>query len=116
MSTQEVEGTDLVHIENPLEGISGKMSKGELLSRAQRAAETMRTIQTVARGRRKWQSRNPGSDELHTVVVTATEDEWIEAMEFLFDFNDLLPMSLKRLLEGGRVMFELQTEAAQQEN
>lgn len=106
MSTPETPGTEL---ENPLEGVTGKMSKGELLARAQRASELMKTIQTVAVGRRKWQARDH-SDELHTVVVTGTEDEWIEALEFLFDFNDIIPMSLRRLLEGGRVMFELQSE------
>lgn len=51
--------------------------------------------------------------DLRQVIVSATEDEWKESIQFLeeFETEDLLPLSLQRLAIGGRTLFQ-QIEAA----
>lgn len=51
------------------------------------------------------------TEDLKQVIVSATEAEWNESIEFLEEFEELLPVGLKRLVVGGRVLLG-QIEAA----
>lgn len=48
------------------------------------------------------------SVELHQVIISSTNDEWKETVEFLeeFEAEDLLPIPLQRLLIGGHTLLD----------
>lgn len=89
-----------------MEGINSKSDRKTLMSRLQEADEQMTKIQKIAQVRRKWLATNP--QEQHSVVITASEQDWLEALEFLHDLRDVAPEALVRLYNGGRTMFSQQ--------
>lgn len=86
-----------------MEGITTKTKRATIYARLQEASDTLSRMQTIARTRRKWKAQNP--EDQHSVVVTASEQDWIDSLEFLHDLQDVLPPALLRLMHGGRTMF-----------
>lgn len=97
---------------DPLEGVKSSTTKEELMNRLRRAATELRKgdraqkaklSEIEARLREKGLHR---PEELRQVICSATDAEWKDAIEFLEEFDDLLPVALSRLLIGGRVLME----------
>lgn len=97
-----------------LDGITAKTTKEELMGRLRQAATLLRrddrdkkkTVAEIeARLRTKGQRT---SAPLQQVIVSATDAEWKESVEFLEEFNEvgLLPTPLQRMVIGGRVLME----------
>lgn len=110
-------------IYDPLEGVTKTTKKEDLMDRLRKAAAVIRRqdrekksrLQEIEERIRAKGAVNP--DELRQAIVSATEDEWKNAIEFLEEFegtgngDNLLPVSLQRLVVGGRVLLG-QHEAA----
>jgi len=91
---------------NLLEGINEKSTKAELLERLRTGAKEiagfsdervkrMIEIETQLRSQ-----MNPVA--LRKVIVSATKEEWAETVDFLENFQDYLPSTLARVLEGAK--------------
>src|SRR5258707_1170151 len=92
---------------DPMDGVSTKTTKEDMMDRLRKAAAALRrndrsqkaALQEVEdRIRAKGA---PAQEELRQVIVSATADEWKESIEFLEEFDDLLPVPLQRLVVGG---------------
>lgn len=102
---------------DPMEGVTTKTTKEELMERLRNAAAALRrndrkqkaALQEIEDRIRAKGVRTP--EMLKQVIVSATEDEWKESIEFLEEFDDLLPVPLQRLVVGGHVLLG-QHEAA----
>lgn len=94
-------------------GITSRSKKSTILARLQEADDRMERLQTIATTRRKWRATNPETQ--HSVVVTASEQDWLDSLEFLHDLRDVLPPALLRLLNGGRTMFGQNTDEEEEE-
>jgi hypothetical protein len=104
---------------DPLEGISDKTSKADMLKRLNELADKLRDIAKARTGKlgeieaRVREKYKPGEmPELHNVVFTATDDEMKEAVSFLEEFEDVLPTALARLRQGGRQLLDEDERAA----
>lgn len=89
-----------------------KMKKDQLLDelrRVQGAVGLATRMQTVALARRKWIARGD-TTTIHTVVISATEQELLDCAEFIEDLKDVAPQPLRRLASGARIMFEQEGE------
>lgn len=102
---------------DPLEGVDTDTSREVLMERLRRAAAGLRgqdrgnkaKLQEIEdRLRAKGAVKH---EQLQQVIVSATNAEWNESIEFLEEFEDLLPVGLQRLVVGGRVLLG-QHEAA----
>lgn len=95
---------------DPMEGVSTKTTKEELMDRLRRAGVALRkndrqrkaALQEVE-DRIRAKGLPPAAD-LQQVIVTATEEEWKESIDFLEEFDDLLPIPLQRLVVGGHAL------------
>lgn len=95
---------------DPMEGVSSKTTKEELMERLRKAGAALRRVDRAHKARlqevedrvRAKGAREP--EMLKQVIVSATEDEWKESIEFLEEFDDLLPVPLQRLVVGGHVL------------
>lgn len=104
-------------IYDPMEGVSTRSTKEDLMERLRKAGAALRrqdrskkaALQEIEDRIRAKGVRTPES--LKQVIVSATEDEWKESIEFLEEFDDLLPVPLQRLVVGGHVLLG-QHEAA----
>lgn len=104
-------------VNDPLEGVTTKTTKEELMSRLKDAGALLRRLDRSGKAdlqaiedRLRAKGTKP-HDDLKQVIVSATEQEWKESVEFLEEFADLLPTPLQRLVIGGRVLLG-QHEAA----
>lgn len=101
-----------------------KTTKKELLDRLDQAAgiifgfrrqkvTQLQELEASIRAKHAAHQRDP----LMQIIVQGTDAELREAIEFLHDFDDLLPATLERLVAGSRVLLGLvdsgQTEHAQ---
>lgn len=102
---------------DPLEGVTAKTTKEDLMDRLRKAAAALRkddrtnkaslaAIESRLRAKGTY-----AQNELKQVICSATEAEWKESVEFLEEFADLLPAALQRLVTGGRVLIEHQHAA-----
>lgn len=92
----------------PLPESTKKLKKDQLLDLLQKAQADIglsSTVRTIARVRRKWLAKG-NSDTVHTVVISATEQELLDCAEFIQDLQDVAPPPLRRLAAGVTVMFE----------
>jgi hypothetical protein len=98
---------------DPLEGVTPKTTKEELMGRLKDAAAAIRKgdrqhkadLQAVEdRIRAKYAGTAHEHEVLRQVIISATTEEWKESVEFLEEFTDLLPVPLQRLVMGGRVL------------
>lgn len=91
---------------NLLEGINDKTTRAVLLERLRLAAKEqaaaqdervkrMQEIEETLRGQ-----MNPVA--LRKVIVSATTEEWAETVDFLENFQDYLPSTLARVMEGAK--------------
>lgn len=96
-----------------MKGITGSSDKKQLIARLQEADEQLEVMQKIAEVRQKWHAANPS--EQHSVVITASEQDWLDALEFLHDLRDVAPEALVRLYNGGRTMFSQQIEDSEAE-
>lgn len=89
-----------------LEGINDRTSRADLLKRLREVAKTivamederiarMQEIEEKVRGQ-------ANVVDLRKVIVSATPQEWRESEEFLSNFEDYLPSTLARVLEGAK--------------
>lgn len=98
---------------DPLEGISDKSTKADMLKRLNEVADRLRGIEKERTGRlgeieaRVRAKYKPGEvPALHNVVFTGTDAEMKEAVVFLEEFEDVLPTALQRLRQGGRELLD----------
>lgn len=103
---------------DPLEGVSTKTTKEELMNRLREAAAKLRIADRTQKAklqeiedRLRAKSAGTAPEALRQVIVSATTEEWVTSVEFLEEFGDLLPPPLARLVIGGRVLLG-QVEAA----
>src|SRR5690349_2766038 len=97
---------------DPTYGITDTTSREELLERLRKAATALRVgdrqkkarLQEIEDRLRAKGAAN-GADQLR-VIATGSEAEWTEAIEFLEEFDDLLPPMLSRLVVGGRMLLD----------
>ncbi len=96
---------------DPLEGISEKSTKAEMLTALNKLADKLRSHEKQRTGRlaeiedRVRTKYRPGDvPELHNVILVATIEEWADAIDFLENFEDLLPVALSRVRQGGRIL------------
>ncbi len=96
---------------DPLEGISEKSTKSEMLRRMNELADLVRGHEKQRTGKlaeiedRVRAKYKPGDvPELHNVILSATIEEWADAIDFLENFEDLLPTALARVRQGGRLL------------
>lgn len=95
---------------DPMEGVTTKTTKEELMERLRKAAAALRktdrsqkaVLQEIEDRLRAKGAINTA--DLRQVIVSATDQEWNESIEFLEEFEDILPVPLKRLVIGGRVL------------
>lgn len=109
-------------IYDPLEGVTTKTTKEDLMDRLRKAAAVIRRQDRKKKSRLQEveeRIRAKGSVQpelLIKVICSATEEEWQATVEFLEEFegtasDNLLPVGLQRLVQGGRVLLG-QSEAA----
>lgn len=96
---------------DPLEGITDKTTKAEMLKRLNDVADRLRGIERERTGKlgeieeRVRAKYKPGDlPELHSIVFMATDPEMKESILFLEEFEDVLPTALQRLRQGGRLL------------
>jgi hypothetical protein len=101
---------------DPLEGVTPRTTKEDLMDRLRRAGTELRksdrrrkaALQEVEERIKAKATNQP--ETLRQVIVSATESEWKESIEFLEEFEDpkdgttLLPTPLQRLVVGGHVL------------
>lgn len=101
---------------DPLEGVTPKTTKDELVDRLRKAATALRkgdrqrkaTLQEIE-DRLRAKAAGGDNADLMQVVGVASAAEWADAIEFLEEFEDdgLLPVALERFLVGGRTLLGL---------
>ena len=103
---------------DPMDGVTPKTTKEDLMDRLRRAAAELRksdrrrkaSLQEVEDRIRAKAADGLAPEILCQVIVSATESEWKESIEFLEEFEDpkdgttLLPTPLQRLVVGGHVL------------
>lgn len=95
---------------DPLDGVTTKSTKDELMERLRKAAAALRRQDRESKSQLQQiedRIRAKGAvkpETLKQAIVSATEDEWVAAVEFLEEFDDLLPTALQRLVIGGQVL------------
>lgn len=99
---------------DPLEGVSAKTTKDDLMERLRRAAALLRREENqkkkrVAEIEDRLRAKYDGqtNEPLKSAIVSQTEAEWKELVEFLEEFEDLLPVGGLRIVQGGRVLLKL---------
>lgn len=104
----------MTKVYDPLEGVTAETKKDELMERLRRAAAMLRRednqnkkrvaeIEDRLRAKYDGQSR----EQLKSAIVSQTEAEWKELVEFLEEFEDLLPVGGLRIVQGGRILLKL---------
>jgi len=97
-----------------LEGITANSPRSELFARLRDAAGRLLKQQDKQVGelqkieervRRKYSNRNVA---LVQIIATSTEDEWDDALDFLDNFEDMLPVALYRVYDGARTALDRQ--------
>lgn len=90
-----------------LAGITDKSSKADMLKKLNELADIIRGTERKKAGRlseieaRVKAKYRPGDvPDLHNVIIAATVEEWEETVEFLEEWEELLPTALARV--GGR--------------
>lgn len=100
-----------------LEGID-KLDKSELATRLRRAGQLLKKVDKEQQDRvtaieeRVKAKRKVSPEKLRQVIVNSTEAEWKETVEWLEQWDDLLPIPLQRLLVGGKVLLDPKTREA----
>lgn len=93
-----------------LDGITDRSTKPELMERLRDGAALLRRSDRQRKARvQEIEDRIRAKGTVNTavlqqVIVSASDEEWKEAIEFLEEFDDLLPISLQRLVLGGRTL------------
>lgn len=91
-----------------LEGVDENTPRSELLKRLRAAADDLfkRDDARVSRMqeieedvRRRWSGREAN---LVQIIATSTEEEWGDAVDFLANFDDIIPVALFRVYDGAR--------------
>ncbi len=93
-----------------LEGITPKTTKADLMDRLRKAArrlagyedENVARMQAIEEKVR----RSARVYDLRQVVVSSTNEEWKETLEFLNEFEECLPPSLARFRDGVHVLVQ----------
>lgn len=102
---------------DPMEGVTSKSTKEDLMERLRRAAAALRRADRSQKARlqeieERLRAKGEVTQEhLKFVIVGATEPEWQDSIEFLEEFEEMLPIALQRQVLGGRVLLG-QHEAA----
>lgn len=98
---------------DPLEGISEKSTKAELMQALNTLADKVRSHERKRTGKlgeiekRVHAKYKPGDiPELHNVVFSSTIEEVKETKAFLDEFDDVLPLALARLRQGLLILIE----------
>lgn len=106
---------------DPLEGITEKTTKVDMLKRLNELADKLRGYERKRTGRlaeiedRVRAKYKPGElPELHNVIISATIDEWADVIDFLEQFEDLLPLALDRVRAGGRILLGPKDDTGEQ--
>lgn len=101
-------------VEDVMEGLNTRTTKGELMDRLERASgiinrlrgkEVKRTAMIEERVRAKWSGKG-SAQPLFQLLVQGTETEVQEAVEFLADFEDIVPHFLQRVQSGAKALLE----------
>lgn len=93
-----------------LDGISEKTTKAVLLDRLRQAARKLAGFEDEKVGRlqeieERVRAKYAGRDNnLKQIMVSSSVEEWKEAVDFLDNFDDLLPPALARMNEGAKVL------------
>lgn len=96
-----------------LEGITERTTKAEMLKKLQEMAAKLQVKDAENVGRlheieeRIRAKRGPTNYDLRTVLVTGSAEEYEELINFLEDFEDLLPPMLMRVREGASEALKL---------
>lgn len=106
-------------IYDPMEGVTGKTTKEDLLERLRKASAALRRNDRQQKARlQEIEERLKAKgmtqpEELRQVICSATTEEWKQTIAFLEEFENegLLPIPLQRLAIGGRVLLN-QIDAA----
>lgn len=99
---------------DPLEGVTSKTTKDELMERLRKAAAALRRDAKQKRKRldevedrlaaKREASIGSYGQELRQAIFSMTDEEWTELIEFLEEFEDLSPVGVRRLIVGGRIL------------
>ena len=93
---------------DPLEGVDENTPRAELLRRLREAAkerfqaqdDRVAKMQQIEEDvRRRWSGREAN---LVQIIATSTEEEWGDAIDFLANFDDIIPVALYRVYDGAR--------------
>lgn len=93
-----------------LDGITEKTTKADLMGRLRDAAKKLATFEDEKAGRlqrieERVRAKYTGNErDIKQALVSATEQEWIELIDFLENFEDLLPLALVRLHDGAKIL------------
>lgn len=91
-----------------LEGVDENTPRSELLKRLRDAADDLFKRDDARVGRmqeieedvrRRWSGREAN---LVQIIATSTEEEWGDAVDFLANFDDIIPVALFRVYDGAR--------------
>jgi len=96
---------------DPMEGVTGKTTKEELMDRLRRAGALIRSQDRKRKAdlqeiEDRLVAKGENLTPLMQCVFNATEQEWEDALAFLeeFEVKALLPTALERLAVGGRTL------------
>jgi len=92
-----------------LEGVDENTPRSVLIAKLRTAAEQLfrkqdervgRLQEIEERIRREWA---PTDVQVTQVIATSSNDEWRQAVDFLDNFEELLPIALVRVHDGARM-------------
>lgn len=91
--------------------ITEKSTKADMLKKLNELADMVRSHEKKRTGRlgeiekRVREKYKPGDvPELHNAIVSATVEEWQTMVDFLGEFEDILPAALARIRQGGTLL------------
>lgn len=103
--------------EDILAGITEKSTKAELLSKLREAARRLagreddriaRMQELEERVRAKFAGNTP---DLRSVTIMGTPEEYTEMVDFLENFEDIMPVAMHRILAGAKSVTENNVDA-----
>lgn len=98
---------------DPLEGVTTKTTKDELMEILRKTAALLRRGENQKKKRlaeiedritKKREAAGTTTQELRQAIFSMSDPEWTETIEFLEEFEDLAPVGVQRLIVGGRVL------------
>lgn len=97
---------------DPLDGVNTKTGKDELMERLRKASAWIRRHENgqkkqLAEVEERLRAKGQASgdpERLKQAIISSTEEEWTELIEFLEEFEDLAPILAQRIIIGGRML------------